>query len=183
MLMLLLSLWQALSPGSYPSVTLLVTNKYTAYMQLLGTSAVNDVEIVKRPCNFVCSPFDFSISPFLFHAATLHRRALSVVQETRTWTDSDVPAHNCVTTHICSGFSFIDDSVSLHFNRSYYAAAVDKVLMAELKKLANQRTFLFGNYLTLFFTRQSLPIVTQVAYQISLLDSELILSIAIHLPL
>ena len=145
-------------------------------MQVLGISAMNDVEIVKRPCILVCSPFDLSISPFLFHAATLHRRALSVVQETRTWTNSDVPAQNCATTHICSGFSFIDDSVSLHFNRSFYAAAVDKVWMAELKKLATQRTFLFGNYLSLFFTLQPLSIVTQVAYQIRLLDSELILS-------
>ena len=79
---LLLSLWRALSPGGSPSVTLLVTNKYIAYMQVLGISAMNDVEIVKRPCILVCSPFDLSISPFLFHAATLHRRALSVVQET-----------------------------------------------------------------------------------------------------
>ena len=174
--MLLPSLWRALSPGASPSVTLLVTNKYIAYMQVLGISAVNDVEIVKRPCIFVCSPFDLSISPFLFHAATLHRRALSVVQETRTWTDSDVPAQNCATTHICSGFSFIDDSVSLHFNRSFYAAVVDKVWMAELNKLATHRIILFGNYLLLFFSLQPLPIVTQVAYRIILLNSEHIVS-------
>ena len=60
------------------SLTLPVTNKYIAYMQYL-----NDVEIVKRSCIFVCSPFDLSTSIFLFHAATLHR-ALSVVQETQT---------------------------------------------------------------------------------------------------